>query len=171
MTTLITTAVEFFSHAELECKGSRKRDAQGRGIPGTGVIRLDPRFATALPLLRRAWGRPVSPSSVCRTPAHNSTMRPAGHPTSLHLTENPRWPTLGTMAMDWPWRGWSAADQLAFARLAWNMGWSVGLHDGFCHIDRRGDLGLRELPQAVFLYGTWSGRFPAASVRATEASA
>lgn len=58
--------------------------------------------------------------------------------------------------MDVRWRGWPVADQLAFARLAWALGWSVGLHDGFCHIDRRQ---LAGLPRACFLYGTWSGRF------------
>jgi hypothetical protein len=162
----VTTPIEFFTHAELECKGSRRKNARGEGIPGTGVIKMDPRFARALPPLRRAWGRSVVPNSVCRTPAHNNSMRPPGHPTSLHLTENPRWPTLGTMALDWPWRSWSTKDQLAFARLAWSMGWSVGLHDGFCHIDRRADLKLPNLPQAVFLYGTWTGKFGPAEVRA-----
>lgn len=156
--TPVTTPIRFFSGAELECRGSRIN-----GQPGTGVIRLHPSFATELVSLREAWGRPVVPNSVCRTPAHNRAV--GGHVSSLHLTDNPRWPTLGTMAIDWPWRGWPVADQLAFARLAWGRGWSVGLHDGFCHLDRRADLRLPELPQAVFLYGTWTGRFGAAEVR------
>jgi hypothetical protein len=42
----VTTAIEFFSEKELACKG-------------TNVIKLDPRFAAALPELRRAWGEPV----------------------------------------------------------------------------------------------------------------
>ncbi|MEY4075064.1 MAG: hypothetical protein RJA29_2421 [Pseudomonadota bacterium] len=154
----VTTPIRFFTAAELECKGSRVN-----GRPGTGVIRMHPTFATELVRLREACGRPVAPNSVCRTPAHNRAV--GGHVRSLHLTDNPHWPTLGCMAMDWPWRSWTKADQLAFARLAWRMGWSVGLHDGFCHIDRRADLGLRELPQAVFLYGTWTGRFGPAEVR------
>jgi len=156
--TPVTTPIRFFSAAELECRGSRVN-----GQPGTGVIKLHPSFAVELVSLREAWGRPVAPNSVCRTPAHNRAV--GGHANSLHLTDNPRWPTLGTMAIDWPWRGWSSADQLAFARLAWGRGWSVGLHDGFCHLDRRADLRLPELPQAVFLYGTWTGRFGAAEVR------
>ena len=142
--TPITTAIPYFSESVLQCKG-------------TGVIKLDPRFADALPKLREAWGSPLSPNSVCRTPEHN--IREKGHPNSLHLTENPRWPTLGTMAADIRWRGWEPARQLAFARVAWGLGWSVGLHDGFCHVDRRADLNLKLLPQSVFLYGTWTGKF------------
>ncbi|PKM30244.1 MAG: hypothetical protein CVV07_07450 [Gammaproteobacteria bacterium HGW-Gammaproteobacteria-11] len=159
----VTTAIQFFPAHELECKGSRKRDASGRGIAGTGVIKMDPRFAQALPVLRGEWGRPLSPNSVCRTPGHNNLPvkqgGAGGHPNSLHLTENPKWPTLGTMGADIQWRSWSTRTKLAFARLAWRLGWAVGLHDGFCHVDRRGDLGLPNLPRAVFLYGTWSGAF------------
>jgi hypothetical protein len=162
----VTTAIEFFPYDELECKGSRKIDPETRkGIPGTGIVLLDPRFAQHLPELRRAWGRPVTPNSVCRTPAHNAKTKGA-NPSSLHMTKNPKWPTLGCMAMDWPWRGWSVEDQLAFAQLAWRLGWSVGLHNGFCHVDRRADLGLRALPQHAFLYGTWSGAFTTAQVMA-----
>jgi hypothetical protein len=124
---------------------------------------MHPTFATELVRLREAWGRSVVPNSVCRTPVHNRAV--GGHKSSLHLTENPRWPTLGTMAIDWPWRAWTKKDQIAFARLAWRMGWSVGLHDAFCHLDRRADLDLRELPQAVFPYGTWTGRFGAPEIR------
>jgi hypothetical protein len=142
--TPITTAIPYFSITELQCKGTK-------------VIKLDPRFADALPKLREAWGSPLSPNSVCRTPAHN--IREGGHPRSLHLTDNPKWPTLGTMAADIRWRGWEPARQLAFARLALGMGWTVGLHDGFCHVDRRKDLKLPELNQDVFIYGTWTGRF------------
>jgi hypothetical protein len=142
--TPVTTAIPYFTLSELRCKG-------------TGVVKLDPRFATALPKLRDAWGSALVPNSVCRTPTHN--IRENGHPHSLHLTDNPRWPTLGTMAADIRWRGWEPARQLAFARTAFGLGWSVGLHDGFCHVDRRSDLNLKLLPQAAFLYGTWTGPF------------
>jgi hypothetical protein len=144
----VTTAIEFFSEKELGCKG-------------TGVVKLDPRFAVALPELRRAWGEPViinaTQGSICRTPEHNAKV--GGNANSLHMTENAKWPTLGTMAIDWPWRGWPVEKQLAFARLAWGMGWAVGLHNGFCHVDRRKDLNLPNLPQNVFLYGEWDGKF------------
>lgn len=149
----VTTAIEFFADHELACKGS-------------GVIKLDPRFADALPALRREWSRPLSPTSVCRTPEHNAKV--GGHPRSLHLTDNPVWPTIGTMGADIAWRSWPDMRKLAFARLAWKRGWSVGLHDGFCHIDRRGDLGLPNLPQNVFLYGAWSGVFSPAEVMSDQ---
>lgn len=137
-----TGAIPFFSVTELACKG-------------TGAVRLDPRFAAALPFLRVSWGRPLAPNSVCRTPAHNA--RVGGHPRSLHLTENPAHPgAAGTMAADLAWRDWPVADQLALARLAWRQGWAVGLHNGFVHVDRRADLGMA---RAVFLYGEWAGLF------------
>jgi hypothetical protein len=63
------------------------------------------------------------------------------------------------MAADIRWRGWPVDEQIAFAKLAWKMGWSIGLHNGFCHIDRRADLGVVGLNQAIFLYGTWDGSF------------
>jgi hypothetical protein len=140
----VTTAIEFFGVDELKCKGS-------------GIIKLDPRFAVELPELRRAWGKPLTPTSVCRSPEHNR--KEGGKINSLHLTDNPKWPSLGAMAADIRWRGWPIDEQIAFAKLAWKMGWSIGLHNGFCHIDRRADLGVVGLDQAVFLYGTWDGAF------------
>ncbi len=144
-----TTAIPYFSERELACKG-------------TGIIKLDARFAEALPKLREAWGKALVATSVCRTPEHNLKVK--GHPSSLHLTENPKWPTTGTMAADIAWRGWPIENQILFARLAWKMGWAVGLHNGFCHIDRRADMKLDRLPQSVFIYGEWDGIFGRAEV-------
>lgn len=146
--------IMYFVADELECKGSRKKDKDGKPIPGTGVIKLDPRFANALVELRKEWGRPLVLNSCCRTPQHNATMSPKGHPTSLHLTENPKWPTVGTAACDVRWRGWSEAIQKSFAQMALDKGWRVGLHDGFCHIDRGHDVGIKP---RIFLYGTYTG--------------
>ena len=134
-----TSAIPYFSVAELACKGS-------------GIVQLDMRFAATLPALRAAWGKPLTPTSVCRTPEHNARVQ--GHPRSLHLTENPTHPTHGCMAADIAWRDWPEEDRIAFARLAYRMGWAVGLHDGFCHIDRRKDIGLEKM---AFVYGSWSG--------------
>lgn len=149
----VTTAIDFFGADELECKGSRKKGPDGKGIPGTGVIRLDPKFAVELPKLRRAWGKPLSANSICRTPAHNAATKGA-NPNSLHMTVNAKW-KCATMAADINWRGWSQENQLAFAKLALSMGWRVGLHDGFCHIDRLLDIAPNY--KKVFLYGTYTG--------------
>lgn len=141
----------YFDEYELACKG-------------TGAIKMDMNFAVHFPLLRHLWGEPFTPNSVCRTPEHNSVINKGrgGHPNSLHLTENPKHPTCGTMAADVPWRGWNKEKKLSFARLAWSLGWAVGLHDGFCHVDRRVDVGL---VQKVFLYGHWSGHFDPEDVK------
>ncbi|RNF52982.1 hypothetical protein EBI00_02460 [Marinomonas hwangdonensis] len=135
------TEIPFFSKTELECKGS-------------GVVKLDPHFAIMLPALRLLWGHPLSPSSVCRTPEHNAKV--GGHPRSLHLTENPTHNTKGCAAADIRWRNWDDERKLAFARLAYSLGFSVGLHDGFCHVDWRQSANLE---QSCFLYGAWSGSF------------
>jgi hypothetical protein len=136
----VEAAIEYFSESELQCKGS-------------GVIKLDPRFAAALSELRRAWGKPLSTNSVCRSPEHNKAV--GGHPRSLHLTENPHWDTFGSMAADIRWRAWTIEDQESFARLALGQGWRVGLHNGFVHLDRLLDIAPES--KKVFLYGTYTG--------------
>jgi len=139
-----TKALPFFTADELACQGS-------------GIVKLDMRFAAQLPALRMAWGSPMILNSCCRTPEHNARVK--GHPRSLHLTINPKWPTWGCMAADVGWLSWSTEEQFQFALLAWNQGWSIGLHEGFCHIDRRGDMKRSELPQTVFTYDHWDGAF------------
>lgn len=144
----VYTAIPYFAEEELECSG-------------TGIIKLDDRFAEALPILREAWESVSTPkgwhpalnlNSACRTPEHNEAVR--GHPRSLHLTVNPYWETDGTMACDIRWRSWPREKQLEFCRLALSMGWRVGLHDGFVHIDRGSDLGIKK---RLFLYGAYRG--------------
>lgn len=139
-------ALPYFTKKELACKG-------------TGIIQLDMRFAAALPHLRLSWGGPLTPTSVCRTPERNESED--GHPRSLHLTENPVHPTNGTMAADLYWGDWPAAKRLRLARLAYKLGWAVGLHRTFIHVDRRKDIGLQ---QRVFLYGAWDKAFNAEDV-------
>lgn len=136
-----TEALPFFTKGQLACKG-------------TGIVKIDIRFAVKLPALRLAWGKPLTPSSVCRTPNHNKNE--GGHPNSLHLTDNPKHPSWGTMAADIRWIDWGKEERIRFCKLAYSMGFSVGLHNSFCHIDLRKELGL---PQAVFVYGTWSNQF------------
>lgn len=146
-----TQALPYFPVTELRCKGTRQ-------------LVLDIRFAGALVALRVDWGRPMYMNSVCRAPSHNAKV--GGHPRSLHLTENPVHPCDGCMAGDVRWYDWSEADKLAFARLAWKKGWSLGLNDQFCHIDRRVDIGL---PQTIFDYaGGWHGSITPADIRGTS---
>lgn len=134
--------LKYFSEDELKCQG-------------TGVIKLDIRFAKALPLLREEWGKPLIVTSVCRTPEHNKNV--GGHPNSLHLTENPKHDTWGTMAADIYWKNWSTEEKKRFAKFAYSRGFSIGLNDTFCHIDLRKEIGLY---QAVFNYGSnWSNQF------------
>lgn len=146
----VTTSIQFFSSDELKCKGS-------------GELLLDPFFADALPLLRIAWGDALSLNSACRSPSHNKSI--GGHPNSFHLTVNKKWPTVGCMAADVRWRHWTTPMKLKFAKLAWSMDWSVGLHNAFCHIDRRADLHVKGLNKAVFLYGEWGSWFDVSDVK------
>ena len=131
----------FFNADELACKG-------------TGVIKLNIEFASMLPALRCLWNKPLVLNSVCRTPKHNKSV--GGHPNSMHLTDNPTHKLEGTAAADVRWYDWDKEDRLAFAKLAYSLGFSVGLHESFCHIDWRSAAGL---PQACFLYGSWDNSF------------
>jgi len=142
-----TAPIPYFSEDELKC-------------PGSGILRLDENFAVRLPVLRHEWGRPLIANSVCRSQSYNDQI--GGHPRSLHMTRNPHHPTAGSMAADIRWHDWPAEHKCRFARLAWQRGWSIGLNDAFCHIDRRRDIGLH---QTVFIYdGQWSMPFDKARV-------
>jgi hypothetical protein len=135
----VATAIKHFTEHELACKGS-------------GIIKLDPRFADELVKIREAWGLPLVPSSVCRSPEHNK--KEGGHPRSLHLTDNPKWPTFGTMAIDIIWDGWAKGKQQEFAQLARKMGWRVGLANSFIHLDRGHDVGVKP---GVYTYKGYMG--------------
>ena len=137
-----TSALPFFTAQELACRHC-------------GVIKLDLDFAAQITALRSKWGQPLTPNSCCRCPAHNAAE--GGHPNSLHMTENAKHKTDGTMAIDFRWRTWETGEKLRFARLAHSMGFRVGLHDGFCHLDLGVKIGL---PHKPFLYGLWSAPFP-----------
>lgn len=122
-----------FSHAELACKA-------------TGAVKLAPGFAHKLAMLRMTFGKPMIVTSCCRSAEHNR--RVGGHPRSLHVYDEPHWPTGGTCAIDIRVPNGTYAGELAF--LAWQQGWSYGVpKGGFIHLDRRDIVGL---PQAVFGY-------------------
>jgi hypothetical protein len=139
-----TEELPYFGHRELATRDS-------------DLIKLDSRFAAHLPALRATWGLRLVLTSCCRTMDHN--IKVGGHPRSLHLINNPHWPTAGCMAADIAWETWASERKLKFARLAYSLGWSVGLHESFIHVDRRIDLGLEALPQRVFKYAGWKYEF------------
>ncbi len=139
--TVHSAGIPFFSYKELSC-------------PCCGVVQVDQNFAAALSYLRSKAGRALKLNSVCRCTKHNT--RIGGHPNSLHLIENPKWKTQGTMAADVAWRNWPTEEKLSFAKLAHGLGLRVGLHDGFCHVDLGRTLDISPRP---FLYGEWSNAF------------
>lgn len=143
----IRDAIPFFTREELACRHC-------------GSLIMDPAFAVELPRLRYKWNSPLTPTSCCRCADHNRAV--GGHPRSLHLDGNVTY-GCATAAVDLAWAHWHQTTQLELARLAWSEGWSVGLHDAFVHLDRRVE--AANLPQAVFLYGSWDGRFTVDDVR------
>ncbi|MCC5809898.1 MAG: hypothetical protein JJU06_05945 [Ectothiorhodospiraceae bacterium] len=122
-----------FTKDELRCKGS-------------GMLRLAPGFADELKALRVTLNEPMVINSACRSDAHNRAV--GGHPRSLHVCDATYWPTGGCCAIDV--RTTDAAYRARIIRLALNMGWSVGLHAAFVHLDRRSD--YTSLEQSVFPY-------------------
>ena len=120
-----------FSRDELKCKGS-------------GLLILAPGFGQALQGLRDAYGRPMTITSCCRSRSHNASV--GGHRHSLHVCDYPHHPTRGTCAIDVV-----VDDREALIQLAWDRGWSVGLHSRFVHLDLRTE--YASLTQARFEYG------------------
>lgn len=118
-----------FSESELACKGS-------------GMLILAPGFGAALVKLRLALGQPMSVNSACRSAEHNR--RVGGHPRSLHVCDQPHWPTGGCCAIDIAMR--DGAYNLKLMGLAWQQGWAVGINfpKNFIHLDRRADFGIGE---------------------------
>ncbi len=136
---IVTTEFSKFTKKEVACKGS-------------GVIAIDKRFADKLTEFREhIYGKPMSVTSLCRTPDHNKAV--GGHPLSLHLTVNPIHKTNGSAAVDIKWYSMTIKEKLEFAALAYGFGFSVGLHNIFCHLDLRTIVGL---PKHCFVYGEWN---------------
>lgn len=124
----------FFTEAELRCKGS-------------GKIILAPGFAEALLRLRLGFSRPMVVTSACRSKEHNK--RVGGHPRSLHVCDEPYWPTGGCCAVDVATQDANYRAALAYEAL--KQGWSVGFNKSFLHLDRRTDFGISDSIQ-MFLY-------------------
>lgn len=140
----------FFTEAELGCHHC-------------GLVKMDLLFAAALVALRIGWNKPLYPNSVCRCPIHNQSE--GGHKRSLHLTANPVHQTGGASAVDFPWQCASTRERIRFCRLAWSMGWSIGLSRHFVHLDARYFLHGSTLPQVVFYYKDWALEFTDSEIK------
>lgn len=120
--------IPFFTPDELRCRG-------------TGLYRLDRRFAAHLPVLRLAIGLPMYPTSCCRSESHNN--RIGGHPRSLHVCDRPAHESAGgAMAIDISTMGYDEALIERMTTTALSLGWSVGVAPTFLHFDRRVDIGM-----------------------------
>ena len=105
------------------------------------VIKLDPRFEAALLHYRIKVDAPLIPNSCCRSRAHNTAVR--GSSNSYHLYEDVDDGREGGMAIDLRVRdGAIRGDRVA---TAWKLGWSIGIYKTFIHLDRRVDLGKRQI--------------------------
>lgn len=110
-------------------------------------IKLDARFANRLQLLRERTSHPLAPTSVCRSTQKNIDV--SGHKRSLHLMDNPHWPTLGTIACDVSIINWKRLKQEIFIEKAKKLGFSIGHGQDFIHLDARDLIGL---PRTNFHY-------------------
>jgi len=127
-------SAKFFSDAELRCKCC-------------GLLILDPVFDKELLRLRVRFDQPIHPSSCCRCKKHNAEV--IGKPRSFHIGDKPAWKKLiGTAAIDVKYTSIFCRNKLA--RTAWEMGWRVGLHKKFLHLDCAHIIGI--LPQSIFRY-------------------
>lgn len=122
----------YFKRTELECKGS-------------GILQLAPGFLGELVWLRKVFDKPMVVTSCCRSPEHNYNV--GGNLNSLHLTDNPKWDSRGTLAIDILTKDEEYREDLI--RLARELGWSVGFGKGFLHLDKRTHIGL---PRTDFDY-------------------
>ena len=124
-----------FTEDELRCKGS-------------GKLILAPGFSDHLLELRVILDEPMTVNSCCRSASHNRAV--GGHPRSLHVCDDPHWDTGGCCAIDIGHRGRPPEYRAKLVRLALELGWAVGVHGGFIHLDRRVD--FTDRPQTVFPY-------------------
>ena len=122
------TLEDYFSHSELACKGS-------------GVVKLDPRFADALLEYRETVGMPLHPNSCSRSRKHNTKV--GGARSSYHLYEDVNDGRQGTMAIDL--HVTNGSKRAIMIKTALLLGWSVGVYKTFIHIDRRIDLGKEQI--------------------------
>lgn len=119
---------DYFSDDELKCKGS-------------GIVKLDPRFEKALLDFRIKWDKPMRVNSCCRSLSHNKNI--GGASRSYHLFEGVDDGRMGTLAIDI--RVSNGQKRKDMIELAWSLGWSIGEYRTFIHMDRRIDVGAKQI--------------------------
>jgi hypothetical protein len=122
----------YFSHKELACRS-------------TGIVKLADGFLERLIQLREEYNRPMKVNSCCRSASYNRYV--GGHPRSLHVYDYPAHETEGTCAIDIKMH--TGFDKGELVNVAWRLGWSVGVHKSFIHLDQRGLIGKT---QTLFTY-------------------
>jgi hypothetical protein len=125
--------IPYFTRQELACRS-------------TGGLVLAEGFAEKLLELRTAFNKPMPVTSCCRSLEYN--LKIGGSPNSLHVHDYRRYGFIGACAIDTAIQ--NPTDKGNLLSLAWNLGWSIGFHKNFLHLDRRVD--YTELKQVVFSY-------------------
>jgi hypothetical protein len=123
----------YFTKSELACKGS-------------GKILLANGFKEQLLTLREKFNQPMKITSCCRSYEYNTKI--GGAVNSFHIFNHPTRKPAGTAAIDVAIIDNSTRGKLI--NLAWSLGWSIGIHKNFLHLDRRSD--YKSLEQIVFVY-------------------
>lgn len=123
----------YFTKDELVCKGSCK-------------IFLAEGFADKLLILREQFNQPMVVTSCCRSFEYNAKI--GGAKNSFHIYDHPTRKPAGTAAIDIAVGNGTARGKLI--NLAWSLGWNIGIHKNFLHLDRRSD--YTNMQQIVFVY-------------------
>lgn len=131
--------MRYFTDDELRCKGVNC------GC-GNKVI-LDDVFMKELAKLRTKLNLPMKVNSCCRCKVHNAKV--GGKAKSFHISDKPAWEGLnGCGAIDIGYDNVTYRNVLA--RLAWELGWRIGYHKKFLHLDIAAIRGI--LPKTIFKY-------------------
>jgi hypothetical protein len=123
----------YFTRQELACRGS-------------GGLVLAEGFAEKLLELRTKFNKPMPVTSCCRSLEYNRKI--GGSPDSFHIYDSLRHGFIGTCAIDVAIQ--NPTDKGNLMTLGWQLGWSIGFHKNFLHLDRRND--YTKLKQLMFVY-------------------
>lgn len=112
----------------------------------TGGLVLAEGFAEKLLELRTTFNKPMPVTSCCRSSDYNKKI--GGSLNSFHIYDSARYGFIGTCAIDIAIK--DPTDKGDLMTMAWQLGWSIGVHKNFLHLDRRID--YTELKQTMFGY-------------------